>query len=109
MFSEVELLTRRTNGASDHFQFFLRFPNGQTSAFEQLLGSHVEWPTFIPNLTISSQNKRNVNRKLVTLLCRFSSFSWHRPWMDIRCTPAMEAGVATSAWTVQDLLTMADA
>ena len=27
----------------------------------------------------------------------------------IRCTPAMEAGVATSAWTVQDLVGMADA
>lgn len=27
----------------------------------------------------------------------------------IRCTPAMEAGVANSAWTVQDLVTMAEA
>ena len=27
----------------------------------------------------------------------------------IRCTPAMEAGVATSAWTVQDMVTLADA
>jgi len=27
----------------------------------------------------------------------------------IRCTPAMEAGVANSAWTVQDLVGMADA
>jgi hypothetical protein len=27
----------------------------------------------------------------------------------IRCTPAMEAGVANSAWTVQDLVTMTGA
>ncbi len=27
----------------------------------------------------------------------------------IRCTPAMEAGIATSAWTVQDLVGLADA
>ena len=30
-------------------------------------------------------------------------------WSVIRCTPAMEAGVVNSAWTVQDLVEMATA
>jgi len=53
-------------------------------------------------------SKKLENFKAAVAL-HYGYYNFVKPHGAIRCTPAMEAGVATSAWTVQDLVEMADA
>ena len=53
-------------------------------------------------------SKKLENFKAAVAL-HYAYYNFVKVHKTIRCTPAMEAGVATSAWTVQDLVTMADA
>jgi formate dehydrogenase assembly factor FdhD len=53
-------------------------------------------------------SKKLENFKAAVAL-HYAYYNFVKVHKTIRCTPAMEAGVATSAWTVQDLVGMADA
>jgi IS1 family transposase len=53
-------------------------------------------------------SKKLENFKAAVAL-HYAYYNFVKSHKTIRCTPAMEAGVATSAWTVQDLVEMADA
>lgn len=53
-------------------------------------------------------SKKLENFKAAVAL-HYAYYNFVKNHTSIRCTPAMEAGVATSAWTVQDLVEMADA
>jgi hypothetical protein len=53
-------------------------------------------------------SKKLENFKAAVAL-HYAYYNFVKTHTSIRCTPAMEAGVATSAWTVQDLVETADA
>ena len=53
-------------------------------------------------------SKKLENFKAAVAL-HYAYYNFVKSHKTIRCTPAMEAGVATSAWKVQDLVEMADA
>ena len=53
-------------------------------------------------------SKKLENFKAAVAL-HYGYYNFVKSHKTIRCTPAMEAGVATSAWTAQDLVEMADA
>jgi IS1 family transposase len=53
-------------------------------------------------------SKKLENFKAAVAL-HYAYYNFVKNHIAIRCTPAMEAGVANSAWTVQDLVTMAEA
>jgi IS1 family transposase len=53
-------------------------------------------------------SKKLENFKAAVAL-HYAYYNFVKSHKTIRCTPAMEASVATSAWTVQDLVEMADA
>jgi hypothetical protein len=53
-------------------------------------------------------SKKLENFKAAVAL-HYAYYNFVKVHQTIRCTPAMEAGVANSAWTVQDLVTMTGA
>jgi hypothetical protein len=53
-------------------------------------------------------SKKLENFKAAVAL-HYAYYNFVKIHQTIRCTPAMEAGVANSAWTVQDLITMTGA